>query len=83
MVKINRLQIQQHKQQHNTRTPIKKAKKEEIALIEPTAAARTTTTTIAITIDIDIDIKLISKTSRWNPGIIQKKIPSIFNYRPW
>ena len=82
MVKINRLQIQQHKQQHNTRTPIKKAKKEEIALIEPTAAARTTTT-IAITIDIDIDIKLISKTSRRNPGIIQKKIPSIFNYRPW
>lgn len=65
MVKINRLQIQQHRQQykqhHNTRTPIKKAKKEEIALIEPTAAAARTTT-IAIT--INIDIKLISKTSR-------------------
>lgn len=66
MVKINRLQIQQHKQQSNSRSPIKKAKEEEITLIEPTAAARPATTTIVI----DLDIKRTSKTSRLNPGII-------------
>ena len=67
MVKINRLQIQQHKQQPNSRTAIKKAKEEEITLIELTAATRPATTTIII---IDLDIKRTSKTSRLNPGII-------------
>ncbi len=68
MVKINRLQIQQHKQQPNTRSAIKKAKEEEITLIEPTAAARPAAVTTAIV--IKWDIKRARKTSRLNPGII-------------
>lgn len=67
MVKINRLQIQQHKQQQqNPRTPIKKAKKKEITLIEPPAATSRPTATIII----NIDIKRTGKTSRLTVIII-------------